>query len=536
MTEPGAPASTTDSESAPLTPQPDLAAQGPGAQPHEPFWLKKLYELGGIDYRSLAAFRIAAASILLIDLAMRARDLPAMYTASGVMSIENAHKFLSSNLRWSLHLLDGSYEYQVVLFVIAAIAGLMMLLGFQTRLATIVSWAMLLSLQNRTPLITNGGDLLFRMLIFWSIFTPLGARWSIDSLRRRAPEGVAFSPACICLMLQMCLLYWFTGNFKYNSHWLNGTALEEVFRFDIYGRPLAGVLVEYPALCFLMTISTVWLELAGPWLVWSPIFTRWVRLALISAFASFHLGIELTMTVGLFSWVSMAGWLVFLPPCFWDSRAVGWLHRQGARLWPFSAADRQLTNRPRWYQRWPVLNLCVFLTVQIICVLLMGYTILWNFYELGGKYKVLMPEQAKMVGNITGLRQKWNMFGVPPRRNGWFAGRAQLKNGKVVDILNGEEFTFDKPPVVSATFPNHRWRKMFRSLVRLSKSHHKRYRDNVADYLVRRWNETHGDEEQVVDFKLYYMSESVTLPRKPDDERAEVFARITVDPLLGGGS
>jgi len=495
-------------------------------QLQEPFWLTKLYELGGIDYRSLAAFRIVMAALVLIDLAMRARDLSAMYTGAGVMSIENAHAYLSDKFRWSLHLLDGSYEYQVFLFIAAAVAAVMMLLGWQTRLATIATWGLLLSLQNRTPLVTNGGDLLFRMLIFWSIFTPLGARWSIDAIKRPL-YGVAFSPGCICLMLQLCLLYWFTGNYKYNTHWLHGTALEEVFRFDIYGRPLAAVLVEYPTLCWTMTMGTVGLELVGPWLVWSPLFTRWVRLAMVAAFVSFHIGIELTMTVGLFSWVSIAGWLVFLPPVFWDNRLADSVKKKLAAWVPFAAPDRQRPYQPRWYERAPALNISVFITAQTLCVLLMGYTVLWNFYELGGSFKKMIPAQVKVVGNVTGLRQKWNMFGVPPRRNGWFAGRAELKNGKVVDLLSGGgKFTLEKPAIVSATFPNHRWRKMFRSLVRLNKSHHRRYRDGVAEYLVRRWNETHSAEEQVVEFKLYYLSESVTLPRKADDLKTEVFATI----------
>ncbi len=492
----------------------------------EPFWLRKLYEVGGVDYRSLAVFRIAMAAILLCDLVMRARDLTAMYTGSGVISIENAQRYLSNPLRWSLHLLNGSYEYQVTLFCIAAVAATMMLFGWQTRLATIVSWVMLLSLQNRNPLVTNGGDLLFRMLLFWSIFTPLGARWSIDAIKRPL-YGVAFSPACICLMLQLCLLYWFTGNFKSNVHWYNGTALEEVFRFDIYGRPLAGVMAEFTTLCWLMTIGTLALELVGPWLVWSPVFTRWIRLALIAAFWSFHIGIELTMTVGLFSWVSMAGWLVFLPPVFWDNAFARSIYRRLAAWLPIPVEDTPANYSPRWYEKSPQLNLTVFISTQVLCVLLMGYTVLWNFYELGGSYKKLMPKQTQVVGNITGLRQKWNMFGVPPRRNGWFAGRAELADGSVVDILkDGASFTLEKPPVVSATFPNHRWRKMFRSLVRLNKRGHQRYRDGVAEYLVRHWNETHSDEKQIVKFELYYVSESVTLPREPDDRKEEIFATI----------
>ena len=57
----------------------------------------------------------------------------------------------------------------------------MLVLGWKTRFATIASWVLLLSLQNRNTMILSGEDNLALLLLFWGMFLPLGARYSVDS-------------------------------------------------------------------------------------------------------------------------------------------------------------------------------------------------------------------------------------------------------------------------------------------------------------------------------------------------------------------
>ena len=47
--------------------------------------LNSAYEIIGIDYRALALLRVVLALIVIIDLCMRANDLTAHYTDSGVL-------------------------------------------------------------------------------------------------------------------------------------------------------------------------------------------------------------------------------------------------------------------------------------------------------------------------------------------------------------------------------------------------------------------------------------------------------------------
>ena len=111
----------------------------------------------GLDLRSLAAMRIGLAGVVLTDLAIRVSDFHAMYSSAGLAPVE----FVRSLQRipvWSLHLLSGSDAWQIFLFVVAALVAVAMLVGYRMRLAVIVSWILLTSVQMRLPIVLNAAN------------------------------------------------------------------------------------------------------------------------------------------------------------------------------------------------------------------------------------------------------------------------------------------------------------------------------------------------------------------------------------------
>ncbi len=148
---------------------------------------EKFAELFGVDLRSLAALRVAMAMLIIIDLIRRSRDLVAHYTDFGVLP---RTALIEEYSRWriSLHLANGTWEFQALLFTIAGIFAVALLLGYRTRVVTIASWFMLASLHARNPLLLDGGDVLLRVTLFWAIFLPWGACWSIDRALRLGPS------------------------------------------------------------------------------------------------------------------------------------------------------------------------------------------------------------------------------------------------------------------------------------------------------------------------------------------------------------
>src|SRR5690606_10376590 len=148
-------------------------------------YLRKTFTL---DLRALALLRIGLGALLLIDLYTRATDLEAHYANTGVLPLPALFSHEWNPYFFSFHTGSGLWQVQAIFFLLAAFFAVCLLLGYKTRLATVLSWALLVSLHNRNPLILQGGDDLVRMLLFWSIFLPLGSFYSLDSRKTCSPE------------------------------------------------------------------------------------------------------------------------------------------------------------------------------------------------------------------------------------------------------------------------------------------------------------------------------------------------------------
>ncbi|WP_305989142.1 HTTM domain-containing protein [Roseibium sp. MMSF_3544] len=292
----------------------------------------------GVDLRTLALFRILLAIWVLIDLAMRARDLVAHYTDFGVMprSVQLEHLYTTT---WSLHLANGSAWFQATLFVVAGLAALGLLVGWRTRLMTILSWALLLSLQNRNTFILSGEDNLALLLLFWAMFLPLGARYSLDAALSRHPHQTGndyFSVATLALLLQGMSMYFFSALLKTHPIWVaDGTAVYFALQLDYLVTPFALWFRQFHGLMTGLTYYVYVLELVGPILIFSPIFHRTLRTVFMLAFMTMHMAFAVFLEIGFFPFISIIMNLTFMPGWMWDKLA-SWLpfrSREPVQLW-----------------------------------------------------------------------------------------------------------------------------------------------------------------------------------------------------------
>jgi hypothetical protein len=188
----------------------------------------KLGEIFGADLRSLAALRIVLALTVLFDLASRATNLAVHYSDGGILPRRVQAEKIDPWLL-SLNFINGTAEIQWALFSIAALAAVAMLIGYRTRLMVVIVWILVMSIQWRNYLVGYSADELLRLLLFWSMFLPLGACWSVDRLRGAVPEPPStrvLSVATAGLFLQIAFVYWFTALLKTGAEWrVDGTAL-----------------------------------------------------------------------------------------------------------------------------------------------------------------------------------------------------------------------------------------------------------------------------------------------------------------------
>jgi predicted DCC family thiol-disulfide oxidoreductase YuxK len=280
----------------------------------------------GFDYRSLALYRALMGLIVMADVVYRLEDLTNFYTDAGLVP---RSIFVSEmTMPWSLsfHLANGSFAFACVMFGIHFLLGMMLLFGLKTRWAMIGAYIFTCSVHNRNWLVNNGGDDILRSLLLISIFLPLNKCFSLDSAMKKDKEplgDMAYSTWGFAYFLQVFVIYYVSYILKDHPIWRRDfTAIYYSSRLDIFASPIAVWLRQFSFFSPVTTFFTIWLEFLGPLLlVFSFVFGRfwWVaRILVIALFWGLHIGIILTMLIGVFPYTCLVMWLLFLPTPFWD--------------------------------------------------------------------------------------------------------------------------------------------------------------------------------------------------------------------------
>jgi hypothetical protein len=420
----------------------------------------------GVDRRALAAFRIALGCILLLDLALRARNLTAFYTDAGVLPRAALATASPLAARLSLHALSGATWAVGALFVVAGVAAVALAVGYRTRLATAVSLLLLASLQARNPFVLNAGDTLLWQLVGAGLLCPLGARWSVDAVRRRGafPDpsragreaaGRFFGPASALLLAVTVVVYVANAVEKFRgTAWLEGAAVERVFRLTYLHGPLGGYLPETPALLSAATYGWLALLVASPLLVASA---GRLRAGLAGSLLAAHLSMALTLQIGVFPLISAAALLPVFPPFVWDrvEEAVGpAAERTRAAAERTRAAAGPAFGRSRRAVEFPD-RATAERAAAVVALVLLASLLAWNGMTLG---LVDAPEPVETATDPTDYG--WKMFAPdPPTVDALLLATATSADGERVDALYGDPVAADRPPSDARAYPTARWRK-----------------------------------------------------------------------------
>ena len=472
-------------------------------------WRARLHGVLTADLRSLALLRVALAGIVLADVVLRWRDLAMFYSDRGVLPRDAYLAGVGEGWSWSLHLVSGAWQVQALLFALTAAAALLMLVGWHTRAATVATWVLVCSVQQRNPLLVQGGDILLRVVLFWGIFLPLGARASVDRARAapgdREPARV-LSAGTVALLVQLVLVYWMTALWKDGPEWRSdGSALYYALHIDAYASGLGKWLRGYPGALVVLTHVVFWFEVLGPGLLLSPWRTGPLRTLAILGFFVLHLGVLLCLDLGLFPFISALTMVGLLPSWFWDQL---W-PRLGARV---AAVERWLAARlarspgrtgpPARLPRW----------AHVLCAACLMYVTWWNLADLPGS-PLGFPEPARGIGRALHLEQRWDLFAPAPMRDdGWIVIPARLRDGREVDLLRGGAPLSWQPPA-RRTYRNQRWRRYLMSLVAPA---HRGYRAHYARHLC-------GSFPDATSLELVFMRERTMPPGQPP-----VVTRVTL--------
>jgi len=425
----------------------------------------------GIDPRALAAFRAALAVVLLVGLALRARNLVAFYTDAGVLPRATLAEAYPLGARLSLHALSGDPRAVAPLFLAAAVAAVALAVGHRTRVATAASLVLLASLQARNPFVLNAGDTLLLQLLGAGLLCPLGARWSLDAVRRgdggassestggTGPDRVAAAadrvagPATALPLVLVVVVYVSNAVEKLRgTAWPAGEAVERVFRLTYLHGPLGGLVPEWSALLTAATYGWLALLVAAPLLIAT---VGRVRAALAGTLLAAHLSMALTLQIGVFSAVSAAALIPFFPPFVWDrieraiAPAIGRFRSVAGRRFGGATASTETESFGAVRDR-------AAAVVPVLAAVLLVALVAWNGMALG------LVETPKPVASAADPTESgWDMFAPnPPSTDALVTATATTADGDRIDALYGDRVARDRPPADARAYPTARWRKL----------------------------------------------------------------------------
>lgn len=490
-------------------------------------WGRRVFTL---DLRSLALLRMGLGLLVLADGLVAFTNAEMLYSDAGILPRNWLYeRHWPSVGTWTLHALSGDMGWQLMLIGLQILSGIWLVVGRHTRLATLACWVLYCSLESRNPVITNGADAMTRLLLFWSLFLPLGARWSLDALHRRK-EGLGLeghSSLCsiptVALMLQVAFIYWFSVLCKTHTCWWgDGTALQQTLQLDLLARPFAVWLRDQALLCRIMTYGWLVLEIVGPILALLPVRRPHLRVVMVLLFMAYHAGIELCLDIGAFPSVMIVAWTAFIPGVVWDKLKARFFRR---------AADESGGDELAVV---PFVRTCFTRVANGFCQACLAFVFMWNLRGTNFTFwERVFPRSINPIAFALRLDQHWSMFSPRPASDdGWFVLRAGLSDGTEVDLLrDGAPADARKPALLSATFKDSRWQKY---IMNLWMEEYRHLRPVFGDAMALHWNRHHGGLTQVVAWQLWLMLE----PTLPDGSAGPVkpimlYERERLGPEIG---
>ena len=200
--------------------------------------------------------------------------------------------------------------------------------GRGLRLAAPVLAVMVMSFMADNWIIWNSGDQLFRTVsVLFGCYCLLTPSQGLNGGFRSAFKpgvGVKAEPGPIwlfrLLQIQLTLIYLVTFFEKVaGESWRSGTATLTVFRMETLDRfPVPDFLLTNIGVANLMTWSVLAVEGLLPVLLWN---SRTRRMMIIVG-VLFHLAIDWTLNIGVFSWIVIAVYFTFLRPEDFGGRLV----------------------------------------------------------------------------------------------------------------------------------------------------------------------------------------------------------------------
>lgn len=252
-----------------------------------------------------------------------------------------ARELLDQTGRFSILTLSDSTAYFQACYALALATAALFMLGWRTRVTSVLFAVVVTSFHGRYIFMTDGGDNLIALMALYLPFTDCGRRWSLDAPRRAletyphtAKRPVLDRPdrlparhqavlvqrmfstllhncGMFVIAAQVCILYGAAGLYKVQgSLWRDGTALHYVLNLDLF-QPWPALSAQVDSHHLLAAVAgyvTVLVQVAFPFTVFNKL-----KYIVLCVLLGMHVGIAVLLGLPMFSGAMIVADAVFLP-------------------------------------------------------------------------------------------------------------------------------------------------------------------------------------------------------------------------------
>ncbi|MEU6505792.1 HTTM domain-containing protein [Streptomyces sp. NPDC046942] len=136
-----------------------------------------------------AVIRIGFAGTWLLFLLREFPNRQELYGPTGPWGWNLARELTADNHAFTALLWSDTQLWFECFYLLALLASAALLLGWRTRTASVLFMVGVLSLQNRSVFVGDGGDNVLHLMSFYLVFTRCGQVWSLDARRAERAEA-----------------------------------------------------------------------------------------------------------------------------------------------------------------------------------------------------------------------------------------------------------------------------------------------------------------------------------------------------------
>lgn len=262
------------------------------------------------SFATLALVRLAFGLLVFVWALSLVPDVEAFFGGAGVQPLAPEFSVTS----WGVLNLDSGAWLAWVVLAVLALASLALAAGYHARLAAVLVFVGVLSLERRNGFVFNAGDGLIRVIAFYLVLAPSDAATSLVAIRRALASEIAERSRwpLRLLQLQLSVIYLSSVWEKLRGDaWRDGSAVADALRIsDMHQLEPPSWLVGSEPITTVLTYGTLAMELGIAVLVWNRRLRPWV----LAAGAAMHIAFALTLAVGFFSAAMLVLYLAFVPP------------------------------------------------------------------------------------------------------------------------------------------------------------------------------------------------------------------------------